>query len=1075
MKFGLLGEVMVWGPDGPVDSGHTRQQSVLAALLADANRPVSVDQLLDRVWGDRPPHSARSTLLTYLTRLRRALTPVPIERRSTGYQITIGHSAFDLRDFTELLAEARAARDDEAADGLFRRALSLWRGEPLLGIDTPWANELRELLQRQRFAAELDHTDVLFRLGRHTGLLAELTARAGRHPLDERVAGHLILALYRGGRLAEATAQYQKLHRRLTDEVGTAPGPALRELYREMLASDQSVAPSVEVSDREIVPPCQLPPDPRTFVGRHDEIRDITAELTPDAGGSVPVVVVSGPPGVGKTALALRVAHRLRASYPDGQLYVNLQGYSADPPLAPAVVLARFLGALGVPANQIPADEHEQVSLYRSLLADRRILVVLDNAGAPTQVRPLLPGRPGCAALVTSRDHLRGLVAIDDATQVTLEVITHDDARTVLAGVLGADRVAAEPDAVDDLVTACARLPLALRIAAANLAANPHQSITAYARRLREKGALDQLSVRGDVAAAVGGAFDLSYARLPAPAARLFRLLGLVPGPDFGIRAAGALLAGSAEPLLDALSAASLVVPCAPGRYQFHDLIREYATTRVREDPDAPPAEIRLLDYYLHSAHAATRLLDPDATVAELPAPAAGVVPVRPATEAAALEWLDGERASLVAAALRARHGAVPRYAWQLAEVLGVYFWTGGHTVEGLAVCDAALAAARGVGDQRAEATVLGVAGMIHYISSRYGQAERHHERALAISARTGDLAGQATSLFNLGRVCSQVGSPEGVIDYHTRALALARQAGNLEAEALNINYLGVGHLSLGHPDEAVAHHRHALELGRKIGNHAIVCRVFNGLGIASWQRGDLRESVEYHQEALALARRIGNRHFESSTLICLAEARCDAGEYEQAIADARQGIETGLRIGERRHEVGGVEIIATARLRAGHPDGVLDDLTAALRQAEEIDFGYGHMSILLALAAAHRAIGDQDRALELAKESLRRIDDRRMEVLRGRALLELGLAQPATGYLREAVDLARRRGERLTEARAHHAYGLAEQAAGRPPRAHWQAAYELFADIGAPEAAPVRRLLARPDRPSPGRSMIAP
>ncbi|MEV4754543.1 BTAD domain-containing putative transcriptional regulator [Micromonospora sp. NPDC049559] len=1092
--FRLLGPLEVVRDTAMVPVGRGKLRVLLATLLLDANRVVPFDQIVERLWGEQPPPSARSTLHVYAMRLRRLLGQEPgddgvLRTRPNGYAVEVDPERVDVFAFRDLLSRARQAGTDgdlAAESSLLTGALRLWRGPALTDVPSEslqleWVARLSE----ERVRAAEHKVEVDLYLGRYGEVIGELSDLTREHPLRERLWLLFMLALARSDRQAEALAAYRRLWQRLRDDLGIEPGEPLQRLHQAILSGDQDLetialprelglAPeSVTVREQARVTPVQLPPDLRTFVGRVGPVRELVAQLTPDEGAhAIPLVIVTGPPGVGKTAVALHVAHRLKSVYPDGQLYVNLQGYSPDPPLAPAVVLARFLAVLGVPAAQIPTDEASQASLYRSLMADRRILVVLDNASDPGQVRPLLPGQPGSAVLVTSRDHLRGLVALDGGQQVMLTALDVPESRAVLGSVLGPARVAAEPDAVDAVARQCGQLPLALRIAAANLRANPHLSVAAYAEALQARGRLAQLRIQGDAQAAVRAAFDLSYLRLDPAAATLFRLLGTVPGADFGAPATAALSGCDpfeAEQLLDGLAAANLVFPTAAGRYQLHDLLREYAAARAGDDQSARAAAVRLFDFYLHTAYAATGLLYPDMARLEPPPPAAGITALPLHTEDAALTWLDTERPNLVAAVVRAGDYGLPRYTWLLADALRGYFWGAGHAVEGLAVCDAALAAARRAGDRRAEATVLDLTGLIHYTSSQYRKAESHHTRALDISRQIGDLDGQADSLHNLGRVCSQLGHTERIAGYHAQALEIAQQTGNLHAQALNINYLGVAQSAAGQPNAATDSHQQALELGRRIGNQSIVCRALNGLGLAAWARGELREAIDIYRDCRELTIRLGNRHGEASTLVCLAEARCDAGDYEQAAADARQAIAIGLETGERRHRVGGSELLATVRLRTGGRAGVIDDYRRALAEAREIDFGYGQISILVALAGAYREMGDPARATEHAERALDKIAATGNQILTARAHIELAHARLAGGQaelaietLHHALELARNNGLRLAEARALHVYGRAQQTLHGAPaaRPYWQSAEHIFTAVGAPEAHQVRALL---------------
>lgn len=1131
LRFGLLGALEVSRDDTVLPVARGTLRVLLATLLLEGNRTVPSERIIDRLWDDDPPPSARSSVHTYAMRLRRLLGDDGarmIQTRPNGYAIDVDPDRVDVLVFDDLLRRARQA--DQAGDpateaDLLTEALRLWRGPALL--DVPSASLQRTVVPRlaeERLQAQERRLHLHLLLGRHDGLVGELTGLTEEHPLRESVWLLLMRTLCRLGRPVEALDAYRRVRGLLRAELGIEPSAPLRHLHRQILAGSHDAAPAapgpVATNHRtaaaptaapngagqprrtpapdppaRLVIPSQLPMDAGTFAGRTEHLERLRRELTaPATASAVPVLLLTGAPGVGKSALAVHVAHQVRASFPDGQLYANLRGYSADPPLPPEVVLGRFLRALGVPANQMPTEQDDQVNLYRSLLADRRVLVVLDNAAEPRQVRPLLPNQPGCAALVTSRDDLRGLVALDNARQISLAPLTTEESRAVLAAMLDPDRVAAEPEAVDELAVRCGRLPLALRIAAANLQAYPHLSIAEYADALRVRGRLVQLRVRGDAEAAVRAAFDLSYARLDAPAARLFRLLSLVPGPDFAAPAAAALLdcpLTEAERLLDALLAANLVFPSAPGRYQLHDLIREYAALRAAEDPDAEAARTRLWHHYLRTARAATRLLYPDVPRLPLADPAADdprrgpgrTAGDAPSTgeaaeldgEAAALAWLDGERANLVAAVLTAHDRDRRRFAWRLADALRGYFSGRGHAVEGLAMAEAALVAARAEGDRAAEAAMLDLRGQIHFVLSRYEIARDCHEEALKISRDIGDLAGQASSLHHLGRVSAQLGPPERCHRYHREALELARSTGDLDAQALSTNYVGVAHLNAGRLDQALEWHLRALDLCHRAGNRSILARVVGGLANLAWYRGDLRIAIALYRECLDMVRRLGNRYLEANALVCLAEARCDAGEYAQAIADAEAAVRLGRETGERRHEVGGAEVSATARLRAGRPDGVIEDYRAALRLAREINFRYGEISILTALATAHRLGGDPARAVGYAEEALRVTAESGVRGVQPRTLTELAhgcldLGEPdrAAARLAEALRLARRAGQRLTEARALHVLGLVRRPTdAAAARRCWRAAAEILTQVGAPEAEAVRALLREIDHQS--------
>jgi DNA-binding SARP family transcriptional activator len=1073
-RFGLLGSLEVERDGVAVPLARGKVRALLAILLLEVNRTVPFDRIVERLWGDDPPASARGTVHVYAMRLRRALGEGPILTRPNGYQLRADPANVDVVAFHDLLDRARqAVRDPATESALLAEALGLWRGPALQDVPSEWLQRgVVPRLAEERLGAVERRLEVDLTLGRQADLVGELTDLARGHPTRERSWMLLMLALSRLGRQVEALEAYQQVRRHFREELGLEPSEAIQRLHREILAGEHHAAAMAPAVDGPApVTPSQLPADVRGFAGRAGPADRLVAEL---AAPSMPVVILSGPPGVGKTALAVHVAHQVRADYPDGQLYADLQGYSPSAPLTPAVVLARFLRALGIPADQVPTDQEDQAGLYRSLLADRRVLVVLDNAAEPRQVRPLLPGQPGCAALVTSRSDLRGLVALEGGQPLAVEPLSIEDARAVLAALIDAERVVEEPEAVDRLAAECAGLPLALRIAAANLRANPHQSIADFTEALRVRGRLVQLQVPGDAQTAVRAAFDLSYARLGPAAARLFRLLSAVPGPDFDVAACAALI--GADPLdadraVDELVAANLVIPRSAGRYQFHDLIQEYATSQVTADDAVHSARTRLWDFYLHGAWQSTHLLYPDSARLPLPSMVDGVRLLARSGEAAALAWLDAELPNLAAAAAgAATEPALRPYAWRLADALGGYFWGRSTAVESLATCEAALAAARAQGDSAAEATMLDLIGMVHFAQSRYDLASEYHVQALGIHRRVTDLDGQATSLYHLGRISTQVGPPERAVGYHREALALVERTGNLDAQTLNTNYLGVALLSVGRVEQTLQTHMRALELNKRTGNQAILGRIMGGLGNAAWYRGDLRLAVALYQEAATIGRRLGIRSMEANNLICLAEARCDLGEYAEAKATAELGAALARGVGERRIQLGAMEITATARLRGGQGAGVLDEYCHALRLANEINFRFGEISIRTALAAAHRIGGDPANALAHAEVAICRI--RRTGIranLEGRALIEVGLARLDLGdpscaatCLAAAVQVARRNGMRLIEARALDAYGRAvhANAGARAAAPHWRAALEIFDRIGAPEASQVRTRL---------------
>ncbi|HEX6346569.1 AfsR/SARP family transcriptional regulator, partial [Umezawaea sp.] len=657
IEVGVLGGLEVRVGGVPVAVGHARQRAVLAVLADEVGRVVPVDRLIDRVWGGRPPARVRSVLRTYVSNLRRV--GATITWRDNGYLLAADPEGVDLHRFRRLLAEARASDDPGRALVVVERALALWRGEPLAELDTPWARSSREHLYRERGAAVADRVDWALGCGRHGDLVPELTTRAAEDPLDERLAGQVVLALYRSGRQAEALEHYGRTRRVLAEELGADPGPALRELHQRVLTAD----PGLLLPAAGPVVPRQLPAPPASFVGREAELERLDA-VVEAAGRSATVVIpaLAGEGGVGKTWLALHWAHRHVERFPDGQLFVDLRGFSPEgEPLDPAVVLWGFLHALDVPPARVPAALDARVALYRSAVAGRRMLVVLDNAATVEQVVPLLPGSASCTVLVTGRRRLSSLVDRHGAEHVQLDVLSRREARALLVERLGAERVAAEPDATDELIGLCGHHPLALAITTRHAVTRPSVALAELVAELRDLG-LDVLD-DDDPMASVPAVLSWSLRHLTAQQRTAFALLGVAPGPDIDLPAAASLTGvppALARKVLRALEDHSLLDRHPHGRCAMHDLTRAYAAATARDDLDEPvrrAALDRVVDFYLHTAHAADRLLDPHRAPVRLDPPTPGTHPHPLADLPAALAWLEDHHPHLLAAQQTAAAG----------------------------------------------------------------------------------------------------------------------------------------------------------------------------------------------------------------------------------------------------------------------------------------------------------------------------------------------------------------------------------------------------------------------------------
>lgn len=909
----LLGDVALEVDGRPVDLGHPRQRYVFAALAAEANSLVPVDGLVDRVWGGNCPPRAREALYSYVSRLRQALSAAgcaQVVRRSGGYLLAVEPMTVDLALFSRLVADARAAADDEQASGLFERALGLWRGEPFAGLDTPWFNALRGSLARERLEAELDRNDIGLRSGRHGALLAELYARTAAHPLDERLTGQLMLALHANGRSAEALQQYRDMRRRLTAELGTEPRPALRLLHQRILAADptlpggRDVARPASEQPRTQVPH-QLPPAPRLFVGREPELAFLSeiverGELE-NSGGAVTIVIVGGAGGIGKTCLAVRWGQQNAERFPDGQLYLNLRGFDpSGPPIAPAAALRVLLDALGVAPAAVPADQDARSGLFRGLVADKRMLVVLDNAHDSAQVAPLLPGRSGCTVLVTSRNRLGALVTAHGARSLTLDALDRAAARGLLAGHLGRDRVGSEPRAASELLDWCAGLPLALSIAGARAAAQPELPLGALTEELREATTrLDALDA-GELSANLRAVFACSYQALDPATANVFGLLGVAPGPDIGLRAAASLTGlpmAETRRLLRNLEHAHLLAQYKPGRYRMHDLIRLYAAERSTQDhsPQAhAAAQERLVDYYLHTAYAGEMLLRPQSEPIQLSACAKGSQPEELGDPGRALAWFATEYANLLAAHRLAQESGLHRAAWQLPWAMDTFRYRNGYRRDNITGWAAGLAAVGRLPkpDPQARMLALRRLGRAHSMAGEHDEARSLLQQSLDLAETIGDRAGQAYTQTFLGWAWELRGDVEQALARCESALALFQELGDRSWEWIALNAVGWYCAQLSRYDDARAHCERALELSRASGDTSGAASILDSLGYIAYRTGDYAQALIQYQGTLDLYREFGNRYSEADTLVRLSEAHEMAGSTHAAAQALRQALE---------------------------------------------------------------------------------------------------------------------------------------------------------------------------------------
>lgn len=953
MRFTVLGPVEVVVPDpvevvapGPDSPGLApRHRAVLAYLLLHAGVVISTDRLIDAMWGPLPPDSARAQIQTTIAAIRRMLRASGADRmlatRPAGYVINPGPGQVDLDEFAELVATAQAAPGDprEAADRI-RTALALWRGEPLADITAHYVPGARARLNGQRLTAVERLAELELSLGRHDVLIDELTDQLAASPVRERLCCQLMLALHRAGRQPDALHVARTFRANLAEQQGLDPGHAFTELEQAVLRDDPGLrAPAVPPGKLSGEPPGKpsgidfLPYDVPDFTGREGELDGLTRPLRSGGGGVVTISAIDGMAGVGKTTLAVHAGHRLAERFPDGRLFVDLQAHTTgQAPLEAGTALEILLGQLGVPAQHIPASVADRAALWRSELSGRRVLVVLDNALDAGQVRPLLPGARQALVLVTSR---RRLTDLDGAHALSMDVLPAADAVELFTAIVGG-RAAAEPLAVLDVLRLCGFLPLAVRIAAARLHHRPRWTVEYLADRLRDqRRRLTELttSERG-----VAAAFTLSYQQLTPDRQRMFRLLGLHPGHDMSPDAAAALAdlpREQAETLLEDLLDAHVLAQHQPGRYTFHDLLREHALTiaAAHESADARHEALgRLCDHYLHTAGIAIDHLYPEGRTRRPRVPAPDT-PVRaPRDEAEALGWLDAERANLMAVGRHTAEHDRRSYTSDLAATLHRYLLGHAHQADALALHELALHSSRRSGDAAAEARTLLDLGEVHYWwHGRYEQAAENYRRALDLAREAGDRGAEARALQNLGTVHKRRREYDRAHDHCRQSLVLFRELGDLGGQARSLTELGIIQEHQGHFEEAHDHHRQALRLNRETGSRIGETVVLNNIGLLYQRQGHYDRARDHHRDALRLSRRFDFPGDEAESLNALAEAARSMGELDRAVADHDTALAVAREVNYRPEQARAHDGLAHVHRDLGHIDLARDHAERAL------------------------------------------------------------------------------------------------------------------------------------------------
>ncbi|MFC4072063.1 AfsR/SARP family transcriptional regulator [Actinoplanes subglobosus] len=961
LRIQVLGLTRAWVGGEPADLGPAGQRALLGLLILAGGQPVSRAALVHGLWDDEPPESAVNVLQTRVKHLRRVLEPGRTARTASeliplagdGYRFAAPPGSVDLAEFRRLVRQAGQEHDDRRLDA----ALRLWpHGEPFADVPLLGRHPAVIALGEERRAVLTRYATVMLADG-HTGRAVRLLAEAAAaRPLDEAGQARLIRALRVVGRRAEAFETFHAVRATLAEELGVDPGPELTAAHEELLAEDRGGLPSsspngpgVAVSpplpeartapppagrpgdvagSRTAPPPAELPGEVAGFTGRQAE----SAELDRLAGSGQRIVVVSGTAGVGKTSLAVRWGHRARDRFPDGQLYVDLRGYHPEQPVTAGDALAGLLRSLGLTADQIPPGLAERSARLRSLLAGRRMLLLLDNAATVDQVRPLLPGAGACVTLVTSRDSLAGLVAGQGADRLELDLLPLADA-VALVGRLLRSRAGDEATAVAALAVRCARLPLALRIAA-ELALMRGTPLSDLVGELSDRHrSLDVLATGDDPQTDVAVVLSWSYGHLPPHAARVFRLLGVHPGPDIDGHALTALC-GDARPAVDVLTRAHLIRRTDTDRYVLHDLLQAYAARLAAADDESEQALDRLLRYYRLAAQTAAETMYPAERrrLVDSPAPA-GPGPLLD-TAARSLAWLDTERANLVATAVHAERHGRPEHTTALTLVLLRYVEAGGHHDEAATLHTHALRAAARLGDPRQEAHLETNFAVILAQQGRYPEAELRLRRA---AATTTDPAARARALGNLGHLHERQGRYAEAAGLLAEAIVLCRTAGDATGEARALGNLGQVLLRQDRPGEAADRLSAAVVINRRIGDAVGEAYALISLAHIALRDGAHDRAAALSGTALTLCRGNNEPGGEGYALNALGLARLGAGDHDTAVDLLRQALVTFSRLGERAGEADAGNSLGEALAAAGLPSQARAHHESALALAVEI------------------------------------------------------------------------------------------------------------------------------------------
>ncbi|NEA30749.1 BTAD domain-containing putative transcriptional regulator [Streptomyces sp. SID13031] len=921
LDFRLLGPVEVWAGGRAVHLGSAssaKARCILAVLLRSPGEVVQTDVLVERVWGEQVP--GRDVRYKYIGWLRSVLGEhgAALDYRAGGYVLNVSAEQVDLHRFRKAVAEAHRGSSDAPgrAVAAFELALSQWRGDALTGIQGSWASSLRAQLERERVGAVVDMCEL--RLDSDTaGDIAGIAAGwAESHPTDERLAEVLMRALDLAGRRSDALAVYAGTRRRIVEMLDTLPGPRL-DAVREDLQNGRSMAPQEVPLPHSSQPtvgpwsarppphpvPRQLPPATRHFSGRERELDWLTNQANlPRQPGSPVICQVTGMAGIGKTALALRWAHLAAGAFPDGQLYIDLNGFGPGTPVDSQAVIGNILDAFAVSPDQIPRDSDARVSFYRSLIAGRRCVIILDNVRDSAQVRPLLPSTSSCLVIVTSRRRLTGLLTTEGAAYLPLQLLDDRQARDLITARLLAVRGYTDVQAVDDLAGRCSGLPLALALVSSRVATMPDLPLDALGSQLRSMHSRLDLPVETGGAESLRAVFSWSYEYLDPDSALLFRTLGAHPSTEMSfasVASAGGLRPAMARMLVDRLLESNLIEEKAPDRYRMHDLLREYALELAadRDPADQRQARMRrLLGHYLHSAFTAAMLIDSQLDPIDLPVLESGTWVEALESRDEALQWFTREHASLLAVVGWACESGFETVAWRLAWTLSIYQQIRGHWFDRVDVQRRAVEAASRINDALGEAHARRGLGIATQRVGAYDESERQLERALELFEQLDDVVGQARTRNDLAYIYDRLDQSESALHQDEQALSLFRSIGHQAGEATALNSIGWNLARLGRYQDALTSCTRALQIMEEVGDRSGQAATWDSIALAHERLGDSERALECYALAAEMARDLGELPLEGEVLHRLGKLELGMGRRIEGL----RSLERAASIMER-------------------------------------------------------------------------------------------------------------------------------------------------------------------------------